>query len=341
MKKFAMIATVVVIAAVTVFAFAGCNPAETNFGVDYAQSQPNVTPTAQLDSSMSAIEMLRVGMKNYYGADFATAITGGTLVTTVLNMPLTQFVKSITVRDGASDKDGDDVFEGDNNLFYRNLSGTIGGGLGRLISIKIWEETDYTKSGSSEKLYFRNVNADNVDVKTTDNDDGVITDAWFEFAEGKSFEAVQTYNDLTTYVNDKASDPTQIWMYDLKENTILADKTVAPVLNDDGLWEFTISGNVDKTSENYSVAEYEEQMMYMLNSQGQEPTDFYFTDITLKVTMWPNGFFQKVEVSESYVMVLAGIINSEVTLNSTKGFFFEETDDYNAAGFIGTVSNAA
>ena len=180
-----------------------------------------------------------------------------------------------------------------------------------------------------------------MDVKTTDNDDGVITDAWFEFAEGKSFEAVQTYNDLTTYVNDKASDPTQIWMYNLNENTILADKTVAPVLNDDGLWEFTISGNVDKTSENYSVAEYEEQMMYMLNSQGQEPTDFYFTDITLKVTMWPNGFFQKVEVSESYVMVLAGIINSEVTLNSTKGFFFEETSDYNAAGFIGTVSNAA
>ena len=152
---------------------------------------------------------------------------------------------------------------------------------------------------------------------------------------------MQTYNDLTTYVNDKASDPTKIWMYNLKENTILADKTVAPVLNDDGLWEFTISGNVDKTSENYSVAEYEEQMMYMLNSQGQEPTDFYFTDITLKVTMWPNGFFQKVEVSESYVMVLAGIINSEVTLNSTKGFFFEETSDYNAAGFIGTVSNAA
>lgn len=153
--------------------------------------------------------------------------------------------------------------------------------------------------------------------------------------------AVQTYNDLTTYVNDKASDPTQIWMYNLNENTILADKTVAPALNDDGLWEFTISGNVDKTSENYSVAEYEEQMMYMLNSQGQEPTDFYFTDITLKVTMWPNGFFQKVEVSESYVMVLAGIINSEVTLNSTKGFFFEETSDYNAAAFIGTVSNAA
>ena len=333
MKKFAMIATVVVIAAVTVFAFAGCNPAETNFGVDYAQSQPNVTPTTQLDSSMSAIEMLQVGMDNYYGADFATAITGGTLVTTVLNMPLTQFVKSITVRDGASD--------GDNNLFYRNLSGTIGGGLGRLISIKIWEETDYTKSGSSETLYFRNVNADNVDVKTDDNDDGVITDAWFEFAEGKSFEAVQTYNDLTTYVNDKASDPTQIWMYNLKENTILADKTVAPVLNDDGLWEFTISGNVDKTSENYSVAEYEEQMMYMLNSQGQEPTDFYFTDITLKVTMWPNGFFQKVEVTESYKMVIAKIINSEVTLNSTKGFFFEETSDYNAADFIGTVSNAA
>lgn len=40
-------------------------------------------------------------------------------------------------------------------------------------------------------------------------------------------------------------------------------------------------------------------------------------------------------------MEFAGIINSEVTLNSTKGFFFEETSDYNAAGFIGTVSNAA
>lgn len=318
MKKIAMIAVVCVIAAVTAFSFVACNPDELNLSNEVVATQPDITPTATLDASMSAIEMLEVGMENYYGANFAVARTTGALVTDVLSMKLTQFVKSVTLRDGAADED--------NKLFYQNLSGTAPSGLlGSAIVIKIWEETDYEKTGNTEDIYFRGADTDKLNIDKHE-ENGVITDAWLEWQDGVvSFMPTEQYNDLTTYVKEKASDPTKMWMYDINENTILSDKTVAPTYNEEGgYYEFSVSGNVDANSPNYSVEEYEKQMLYMLQSQGQNPSKFYFTEITLDVQIWPNGFLRQVEVTESYMMVLMGFVNSEVTLESTKAFFFEE-----------------
>ena len=323
MKKFAMIAIAAALAVVMAFSFVACS-VDLNLNATVSEVYPeNITPTVAINGDMSATEMLAAAIANYYGADFAIARTTGKLTTEVLGLSLTQFVKSVTIRDGASDAD--------NKLFYQNLSGTAGGSL--KLDIKIWEETDYVKSGDSVNMYFRKANNSSVDLKTSLDAQGAMTDAWFEWKGGEAdFTDVLTYTDLDTYVNDRASDPTKIWMYDINENTIIPDKTVEPKLVTEELengttieyYTFSVSGNVNKEdTEHYSVAKYEEQMMYMLQSQGQNPSEFYFTEIRLDVQVWPNGHLRKVDVTESYFMKLMGFVNSVVTLESTKAFFFD------------------
>ena len=120
-------------------------------------------------------------------------------------------------------------------------------------------------------------------------------------------------------------------MYDINENTIIPDKTVEPQLVTDPdnpslkYYTFSVSGNVNKEdTEHYSVAEYEEQMLYMLASQNQNPKEFKFTEITLNVQVWPSGHLRKVDVVESYYMSIAGgLVSTEVTLKSAKAFFFD------------------
>ena len=326
MKRFAMIAIAAALAVVMAFSFVACGGSSMNLRSEVANVAPKLDPTVEINGDMSAIEMLNAAVANYYGADFAIARTSGSLTTEVLKMKLTQFVKSVTIRDGASDAD--------NKLFYQNQSGTVkdGGLLGAAIDIKIWEETDYVKSGDSVNMYFRSANSKSLTANKYNDTDGTITDTWFEWNNGTAdFTDVLTYNSLDEYANERYADPTRIWMYDINENTILSDKTVAPKLETDPdtgaqYYTLSVSGNVDKTSDNYSVAEYEEQMMYMLQSQGQNPSDFYFTEIKLDVQVWPNGFLRQVKVTESYYMELMGFVSSVVTLTSTKAFFFDEND---------------
>ena len=326
MKRFAMIAIAAALAVVMAFSFVACGGSSMNLRSEVANVAPKLDPTVEINGDMSAIEMLNAAVENYYGADFAIARTSGSLTTEVMSMMLTQFVKSVTIRDGASDAD--------NKLFYQNQSGTVKDGsfLGAAIDIKIWEETDYVKSGDSVNMYFRSANSKSLTAQKYNDTDGTITDTWFEWNNGTAdFTDVLTYNSLDEYANERYADPTKIWMYVINENTILNDKTVAPKLETDPdtgaqYYTLSVSGNVDKTSDNYSVAEYEEQMMYMLQSQGQNPSDFYFTEIKLDVQVWPNGFLRQVKVTESYYMELMGFVSSVVTLTSTKAFFFDEND---------------
>ena len=351
MKRIAMIAIAAALAVVMAFSFVACGGGAINLSSTVANGAPDLKPTKEINANMSAIEMLTAAVDNYYGADFALARTTGSLTTEVMSMKLTQFVKSITIRDGASDAD--------NKLYYQNQSGTVkdGGILGNAINIRIWEETDYVKSGDSVNMYFRSANSDALTAQKLTNAEGVITDTWFEWNGGAAdFNATQSYNSLDTYIEERASDPTKIWMYDINENTILSDKTVAPKSTTEKLsdgseieyYTFSVSGNVDKNSDGYSVADYEDQMLYMLESQGQTPSEFYFTEIKLDVEVWPNGFLRQVKVTESYFMKVMGIVETVVTLESTKAFFFDKndlpgkgTDSAFDPALIGTVQASA
>ena len=198
-----------------------------------------------------------------------------------------------------------------------------------MVKIIIWEETDYEKTGGSESVYFRTAAKNSLEAKATEEGDQ-ITEVSLEWKDGEKFDATQKYDVLDTFVGEKASDPTRIWMYDLQEQTILADKTIAPqkVTDPDTgaeYYTFTVYGNVNKDSGPlYSVADYEKQMLHMLQSQNTNPSEFYFTEIKLDVSIWPNGLLRSVDVTESYYMKIAGIISSTVTLESTKAFYYDK-----------------
>lgn len=354
MKRIAMIAIAAALAVVMAFSFVACGGGAINLKSTVALGEPDLTPTKEINKDMSAIEMLTAAVDNYYGADFAIARTTGSLSTDIKGLVMTQFVKSVTIREGAA--------TGDNKMFYQNQSGTVddGGLIQKFVNIRIWEETDYVKSGAGENLYFRSAVDKSLEGMTdTDEVDGetVITNAWFVWKNGiEDFNETQSYNSLDTYVTERASDPTKIWMYDINANTILNDKTVAPELKTEKLsdgseieyYTFSVSGNVDKNSDGYSVADYEDQMLYMLESQGQTPSEFYFTEIKLDVEVWPNGFLRQVKVTESYFMKVMGIVETVVTLESTKAFFFDKndlpgkgTDSAFDPALIGTVQASA
>ena len=115
MKKFAMIAIAAALAVVMAFSFVACN-VEVNLNATVSEVYPeNITPTVAINGDMSATEMLAAAIENYYGTDFAIARTTGSLTTKVMEgaITLTQFVKSVTIRDGASDAD--------NKLFYQRF----------------------------------------------------------------------------------------------------------------------------------------------------------------------------------------------------------------------------
>lgn len=343
MKKFALVAVAAILAVVMAFSFAACENKELNLGTDIAGEQPDADEAiVAVTEDMSAIEMLTTGMDNYYNSSFVAARTTGALTTKVAGLTLTQFVKSVTLRDGAAD--------GDNKIFYQNQSGTVGGGLGSLVKIIIWEETDYEKTGGSESVYFRTAAKNSLEAQATE-EGGQITEVKLEWKDGVKFDATQKYDVLKTFVDEKASDPTRIWMYDLQAHTILADKTIAPQKATDPdtgaeYYTFTVYGNVNKDSgPNYSVADYEKQMRHMLQSQNTNPSEFYFTEIKLDVSIWPNGLFRSVNVTESYYMKIASIISSTVTLESTKAFYYDKEslptgDEAYDLSQIGTVKGS-
>ena len=225
----------------------------------FGERRPSIAPTVQITSDMSAIEMLEVGIANYYGANYVTSDSEGSFSTTVMGLNFYQFVKSLTVRQGN--------LSGDYRQFSNNISGSVGNSP---IKIMIWEETAIEKNGGSMLINFRKANHDDLIAnKTSDNDYELA------FEEGKGFNAIESYSDIDDYqLTASIVDPTKIWMYDINEKTYDKEKTVEPKKNDDGTYTFKIVADPKA-----STVEYTKQIMYMLNSTVANAEDFEFRKI--------------------------------------------------------------
>lgn len=307
MKKIIIAIVSVLVITAACMSFVGCKPTEVNIsGIKgFGKQKPTETPVAAFSGDMSAIEMLEVGVKNYYGASYIASNSEGAINTQVLGMNFTQFVKSQTIRQGSSN--------GDYKQFSNNISGSVGASL---VKIMIWEETAITKSGNNINVNFRSADKDNLKVRKLDGDKYEL------FFSKNGFNAVENFTDISKYQTEKAANPTLIWMYDINENTYDKEKTVEPKKNDDGTYTFKIVADPKA-----STVEYTEQMMYMLNSTGTKAEDFEFRKIELEITMWDNGFIKSLNLTESYFMKVSGIIDTEITLNSFRQFSYFDTEE--------------
>lgn len=321
MKKFTAIIAIMLVVAFATVIFVGCGDDKVP---ESAESRPRytegfgdtagLTPTVQINGDMSAIDMLVAGVTNYYGADYMASLSEGTIDTKFGGFTIVQFVQSMTIRDGNAN--------GDYRQFSDNQSGTNKGESSLPIDIFIWEETSYSRTGDAETIKFHNGNKSDIGAGKDENT-GNYT---MFFKDGKTFNATETKNSIEEYKKAYSADPTKIWMYDLVEDTVIADQCTDPVQNADGDWTFTIVGDPD-----LSTKDYQEQMMYMLNGQipGDMLNSFAFTTIKLNVTMSANGFIKKVEIQESYDMGLKILFfNATVSigLNSTRYFSYKDTE---------------
>ena len=279
-------------------------PPATIYG--FGERHPVIAPSVQLSSDMSAMEMLEVGVKNYYGASYIASNSEGALNTQVMGLNFTQFVKSQTIRQGS--------LSGDYRQFSSNISGSIGPSF---IKIMIWEETAIEKNGGSMLINFRNANKDDLIAnQTADNDYELV------FEESKGFNAIESYSDIDDYQTSNITDPTKIWMYDINENTYDKDNTSEPVKNEDGTYTFKIVADPKA-----STVEYTKQMMYMLNCIGIKAEDFEFRKIELEITMWDNGFIKSIDITESYSMNISGILKTDLTLNTYRELSYYDDED--------------
>ncbi len=272
----------------------------------FGERRPSIAPTVQITSDMSAIEMLEVGVKNYYGASYIASNSEGSFSTTVMGLNFYQFVKSLTVRQGSSN--------GDYKQFSNNISGSVGSSL---VEIMIWEETAIEKNEGSMQINFRKANPEYLIANKTSNDYELV------FEDGKGFDAIQSFSDMNDYqLTASIVDPTKIWMYDINESTYLSDWSTMPVNNGDGTYTFKIVADPQA-----STVDYTKQMMYMLNSTVANAEDFEFRKIELEITMWDNGFIKDLNITESFFMSISGLIQTEITQNSFRKFSYYDDEE--------------
>ena len=128
MKKIIIAIVSVLVITAACMSFVGCKPTKVNIdGIKgFGEQKPTETPVAAFSGDMSAIEMLEVGVKNYYGASYIASNSEGALNTQVMGLNFTQFVKSQTIRQGSSN--------GDYKQFSNNISGSVGSSLKKLRS---------------------------------------------------------------------------------------------------------------------------------------------------------------------------------------------------------------
>ncbi len=307
MKKFIVAIVAIMLVALTCVSFVGCdNDVDITIDESFGSTMPDQTPAVAVNADMSPIEMLMAAEQNYSAADFVASTSMGSISTKVLKViEIVQFVRSEKIRNGS-------VSDGVYTQFSNNLSGTVGYDM-----IKIWEETYIKNTADSSDIAFRNVDKKNIEVN---QDDYTLS-----IKEGKDFNETERFTDMQTYSDAKAADPSKIWMYDVNEDTYLADQSSEKATYDPETktYSFTIVANPET-----STTAYQEQMMYMLEKQsGMTPKNFRFETIKLEVVMWENGYIKSLALTESYYMQVAGIISTSITLNSNASYSYYPTEE--------------
>lgn len=315
MKKFITAIIAIMLVAVLGVSFIACDGGDVDLNAPegFGEQMPTQEAKVKITSDMTATQMIMAAAENYYNADFVASTGAGKIDTEVLSMKFTQFVNSDKIRKGS-------VTGGKYTQFSNNLSGSIG--VADLV--KIWEETYIIKDANGEDIRYRSVDKNDLSVdkkNTTVN-----------IKDGKTFKATEKFDNFADYQDAKAANPSLIWMYEINEDTVIADKCTKPVYDETTkTWSFKVVANPDT-----STTEYQKQMMFMLKEQsGFDPSEFAFQTIELNVVMWENGYIKSLDLTESYFMKIDLKIfelKTTITLNSHTVYTYFDTEE----GFTST-----
>lgn len=310
MKKFVKLTAVVSVLVVALVLLVACGPTSGNI-MEIGLTAPTATATKDVSADMSGQDMLLAAVENYYGASYVASVLSGN-VSTVLTGggTVTQAVLGRKIREGVyKEKYADDQ----SNYFIDNRSYSF--------AAKLYEET-LIKPGD---IRYRN-------VKTTNRIEQDSKDMYdITLSEKVKWNDIEDYKaNMRDYIKAKSSDPRKIWAYKIDKETIASAE--APVFNQEtNQYTFKVVMNIALSTE-----EYKEVMKYQLSSNaGVGVSGLEFTKLEFNVHVWQSGFLARLDITESYKMKLAGIIDSEITLNSVQYFSYNPNEEgYKMADYI-------
>ncbi|MDE5655076.1 MAG: hypothetical protein K2I46_05655, partial [Clostridia bacterium] len=278
----------------------------------------------KIDSSMSAFEMLQVGMENFYNAKYAiNEYNGGVNMTLAKTIKVDQAVQSTKIRSGLGDADGNN--ENKATYFADNKSYST--------FAKIYEKFVITPDSWNRKA------ADKGDIKFTKpgkkitevnkgdtsvskNDKAGRLGYWF--VKDNKFGTKNQYKSLEELVNINSNNPTILWMYELSADKI--QRKIDPIyVESEKCWKFAFEFKPMESTEKYR----EVMLTQLQNNAGMPIENLGFNQLVLEVVMWENGMIRAINVVENYQMkmVLSGIrINSAVVLTATQLFSYNPNE---------------
>ncbi len=304
-KSLISILVIVMVLSMSLMAFAACDDGLEEIGVEdfeiaemnIGKTMPDVEVANPLSADMTAFQMLDASVKNYYDVDYAASQLLGTVLTSVLGIPITQVVDAAKIRSGKGDINGNNA----NGAKYF---------------------ADSISYSSVASLYEKIViTPDEIQYRNAKTSYSKRKDAF----EIKYWNAIDTnFSDVADFTKKKANNPTILWMYDLQEQYILEAST--PVYDKaTGTYRFAIIFDPIKSTENYKGT-----MKQQLEANaGMSVSGIEFKQLRLRVVLWENGMIRNMHITESYKMKIAGIIDSTITLQSYVQYSF----DKNEAGY--------
>ncbi len=339
MKKKILISTVLVIMilSMSLMLFAGCKTKLYELTKDFAIPKANIGAGTMsltddaveggikgINNSMSAFEMLQVGMENFYNAKYAiNEYNGGVNMTLASAIKVDQAVQSTKIRNGVGDADGNNA--NDATYFADNKSYSTFAKIYEKFVItpdswtrKAADKGDITFYKAGDKI--RNVTPG--DTSVSKNDRAGRLGYWY--INGNRFNTRSTYKSLSELVTANSNNPTILWMYELSADNI--QKKIDPIyVESEKSYKFAFEFKPMESTE-----KYRQVMLKQLESNANMPIEnLGFNQLVLEVVMWENGMIRSINVVENYQMkmVLAGIkINSAVVLTATQLFSYNPSE---------------
>lgn len=330
MKKKILISTlaVIMILSMSLMIFAGCKPKmdelDENFAIPTAAIGASGGELSAdmvqggikaIDSSMSAFDMLQVGMENFYNAKYATIeYNGGVFMTLAGFIKVEQVVQSTKVREGVGDANGANANGA--TYFADNKSHSA--------FAKIYEKFVIRPEEWTRKAVASKKSGDNADGKvsyTKPGKRGGRLGIWDVDKWGKE----KKYDSLDALVTANSNNPTILWMYDLQEEFIVDSR--GPKYDEaEKSYKFSFKFEPTKSTE-----EYRKVMLVQLKSNAGMPIEgLQFKQLMLEVVLWENGMIRAINIKEIYhmKMVLEGTgIDSDVKLTATQLFSYDPNEE--------------
>ncbi len=257
---------------------------EVPFGDKYPEK---VNATYKITSSMAALQMYEVGVKNFNVANFVATQQLGNITTKSMLGEMTQKLDCLRIKQ-------DNIYYLDSNTF--TTKGTP--------NIKMCDQSIY-KDG---KYKVRSANKGDIKVKNGE----ISISKW---------QDVKTFASLTDGLNVYPDDLTRINMYIVSSKTLKsATKPVYDAKNK--TYKFDIVLNVDTATKDYLNV-----MVYKTTKGGikVQAKDIKFTKLKIKVEMWENGLIKTIGCEEAYEVKALSTTN-KTNLLATTYFTYDRTE---------------